>query len=104
MMTSNSAALGKGDACCPISADAIADVKMMAVQSVRFIGAIQRSRQADVDLKHVPAAFKARNTTPSPAHSMILNLQPMKPRCGDRALCMLSVAAPVTRASCFDRV
>jgi hypothetical protein len=68
---------------------------MMAVQSVRFIGAIQRSRQADVDLKTTfVSGIKPRNTVPSPAHSKVVSLLPMKPRRDDRALCMLSAAPP----------
>src|SRR5207302_9536153 len=102
MMTSNSAALAKGDGCCPISAHAIVDIKITAAQSVRFIGAIQGSQEADVDPKTF-ASIKARNTIPSPAHSTVVSLWPMKPRRDDRALCMLSAAAPVTRAACFDR-
>lgn len=103
MMTSNSAALAKGDGCGRISADAIVDIKIIAAQSVRFIGAIQRSREADVDPKTFASGIKARNTIPSAAHSTVVSLWPMKPRRDDRALCMLPAAAPVTRASCFDR-
>src|SRR5947209_19317342 len=103
MMTSNSAALAEGDGCCPISADAIVDIKIIAAQSVRFIGAIQGSQEADVDPKTSASCIKARNTIPSPARNTVVSLWSMKPRRDDRALCTLSAAAPVTRAPCFDR-